>query len=73
MVKRKLRKGTHGYINVQVPEVMREELGWVAGEDVEMKREGTKLIIEKLGVRRYGEKDSINNMNNLEVVQIVES
>jgi bifunctional DNA-binding transcriptional regulator/antitoxin component of YhaV-PrlF toxin-antitoxin module len=73
MVKRKLRKGTHGYINVQVPEVMREELGWIAGEDVEMKREGTKLIIEKLGVRRYGEKDSINNMNNLEVVQIVES
>lgn len=70
MVKRKLRKGTHGYINVQVPEVMREELGWIAGEDVDMKREGTKLIIEKLGVRRYGEKDSINN---LEVIQVVES
>lgn len=53
MVVRKLRKIRKNYVNLQVPEVQREELGWNAGDKVNCKLEGKRLIVEKLddGVR----------------------
>lgn len=70
MVKRKLRKGTHGYLNIQIPNEMREELGWNPGEKVSINMDRGKLIIEKLGVKRYGEKTTINTE---EMIPSVES
>jgi antitoxin component of MazEF toxin-antitoxin module len=70
MVKRKLRKGTHGYLNIQIPNEMREELGLNAGERVNIEMINGKLVIEKIGVRRYGEKNAIENQ---EMIPIVES
>jgi bifunctional DNA-binding transcriptional regulator/antitoxin component of YhaV-PrlF toxin-antitoxin module len=70
MVKRKLRKGTHGYLNIQIPNEMREELGWNPGEKVSINMDHGKLIIEKLGVKRYGEKTTINTE---EMIPSVES
>jgi AbrB family looped-hinge helix DNA binding protein len=70
MVKRKLRKGTNGYLNIQVPEEMREDLGWNPGEKVNINMDNGKLIIEKVGVKRYGEKTSINTE---EMIPSVES
>jgi AbrB family looped-hinge helix DNA binding protein len=70
MVKRKLRKGTHGYLNIQIPNEMREELGWNPGEKVSINMDNGKLVIEKLGVKRYEEKTSISTM---EMIQSVES
>lgn len=48
MVVRKLRKIRKGYVNLQVPEVQREELGWNAGDKVNCIRDGKRLIVEKM-------------------------
>ncbi len=62
MVVRKLRKGqkkskNRFYVNIQIPEVLRDQLKWKHGDDVDMNIENGRLIIEKIGVRRYGEKN----------------
>ncbi len=70
MVVRKLRKGQRKsknryYVNVQIPEVLRDILKWQAGDRLDMNIENGKLIIEKLGVRRYGEKNYNSTVEEL--------